>query len=176
MGEDDDNDSHLSVYQLSGARHQCSLFVDKVTRHMHGDWMCLLNEISQFNSVKHTVQLKVGVETQLSWKVMIGQDERVHNSPILHLTEGDHVSVACVAGEGFPVMQFSWEHHVVPGSEVNNSGPRTGREYQERSWDSSNNSGLLNNTRKAVYSVSGGSHLYSGSQTVDDVANITHNN
>ena len=37
-------------FQLSGARHQCSLFVDKVTRHMHGDWMCLLNEISQFNS------------------------------------------------------------------------------------------------------------------------------
>ena len=36
--------------QLSGARHQCSLFVDRVTRHMHGDWMCLLNEISQFNS------------------------------------------------------------------------------------------------------------------------------
>ena len=40
----------IVVVQLSGARHQCSLFVDRVTRHMHGDWMCLLNEISQFNS------------------------------------------------------------------------------------------------------------------------------
>jgi len=177
--EDDDNDSHLSVYKLSGARHQCSLFVDKVTRHMHGDWMCLLNEISQFNSVKHTVQLKVGVETQLSWKVMIGQDERVHNSPILHLTEGDHVSIACVAAEGFPVMQFSWEHHIVqqPSEKADNSTRiRTGREYKDRRpWDDSTNSGILNQTRKAVYSVGSGSHLYSGSQTIDYVANLTHN-
>lgn len=92
-------------------------------------------------SVKHTVQLKVGVETQLSWKVMIGQDERVHNSPILHLTEGDHVSIACVAGEGFPVMQFSWEHHIVqqPSEKADNSTRiRTGREYKvmREQWNS----------------------------------------
>ena len=84
--------------------------------------------------MKHTVQLKVGVETRLSWSVMRESSSmaRTHDHPVLELTEGDHVSVACVAGEGFPVMQFSWEHHVVPGSEVNNSRPRTGREYQVR--------------------------------------------
>ena len=84
--------------------------------------------------MKHTVQLKVGVETRLSWSVMreSSSQARTHDHPVLELTEGDHVSVACVAGEGFPVMQFSWEHHVVPGSEVNNSRPRTGREYQVR--------------------------------------------
>ena len=48
--------------QLSGARHQCSLFVDRVTRHMHGDWMCLLNEISQFNS---GLQIKSRVVLQM---------------------------------------------------------------------------------------------------------------
>ena len=84
--------------------------------------------------MKHTVQLKVGVETRLSWSVMRESSSmaRTHDHPVLELTEGDHLSVACVAGEGFPVMQFSWEHHVVPGSEVNNSRPRTGREYQVR--------------------------------------------
>ena len=39
--------------------------------------MCLLNEISQFNSVKHTVQLQVGVEAKLSWKMIQGYDGTV---------------------------------------------------------------------------------------------------
>jgi len=151
---------------------------------MHGDWMCLLNEISQFNSVKHTVPLKVGVETHLSWKVVRGQsggNDNLHLSPILKLTEGDHVSIVCAAEEGFPVMQFSWEHHVVQQKEKenleNNTRARIGREYQDRdSWGSfPQQSGILNNTRKAVYSISSGSHLYSGHQTIDYIANLTHN-
>ena len=80
------------------------------------------------------MQLKVGVETELSWRVrMESQDDRVHNNPVLHLTEGDHVSIACVAGGGFPVMQFSWEHHIVqlPSDKSDNSTRiRTGREYK----------------------------------------------
>ena len=87
--------------------------------------------------VKHTVSLKVGVETHLSWKVVRGQsggNDNLHLSPILKLTEGDHVSIVCAAEEGFPVMQFSWEHHVVQQKEKenleNNTRARIGREYQ----------------------------------------------
>jgi hypothetical protein len=164
---DDDSDGHLSVYKLSGARRTCSLFVDAVTRQMHGEWMCLLNEISQFNSVKHTVQLQVGVEAKLSWKIIQGYDgtgetSLESDSPSLDLTEGDEVKIVCVATEGFPLMQFDWEHQGVSQpsqpSQPNMTKQRTGREY------------------KAVYSLGGGSHLYSGSQTVDYKANLTHNN
>ena len=111
--------------------------MDAVTRHMHGEWMCLLNEIKQFNSVKHTVQLQVGVEAKLSWKVVQGYDGSVQtdldgSSPELHLTEGDEVKVVCVASEGFPLMQFDWEHHGV--TQGNTTKQRTGREYQVRPW------------------------------------------
>lgn len=177
---DDDSDSHLSVYKLSGARRTCSLFVDAVSREMHGEWMCLLNEISQFNSVKHTVQLQVGVQAKLSWKVIRGYDGSVQtetdvesDSPQLDLTEGDEVKIVCVATEGFPLMQFDWEHHGL--SQTNRTKQRTGREYQEPTpWDRFQ-SQALNSTRKAVYSLGGGSHLYSGSQTVDYKANLSHN-
>ena len=127
--------------QLSGARRTCSLFVDAVTRQMHGEWMCLLNEISQFNSVKHTVQLQVGVEARLSWKMIQGYDGTVETelegeSPALQLTEGDEVKIVCVATEGFPLMQFQWEHQgVSPPSQpslANSTKQRTGREYKVR--------------------------------------------
>ena len=103
---------------------------------MHGEWMCLLNEISQFNSVKHTVQLQVGVKARLSWKVVQGYDGRVESdlegsSPTLHLTEGEEVKIVCVASEGFPLMQFSWEHLGL--ASTNQTRQRSGREYQVRS-------------------------------------------
>ena len=102
---------------------------------MHGQWMCLLNEISQFNSVKHTVQLQVGVEAKLSWKMIQGFDGTVEtdlegDSPSLQLTEGDEVKIVCVASEGFPLMQFSWEHLGL--RETNRTRQRTGREFQVR--------------------------------------------
>ena len=108
---------------------------------MHGEWMCLLNEISQFNSVKHTVQLQVGVEAKLSWKMIQGFDGTVEtdlegDSPSLQLTEGDEVKIVCVATEGFPLMQFTWEHQgVSPPSQpglANSTKLRTGREYKVR--------------------------------------------
>ena len=107
---------------------------------MHGQWMCLLNEISQFNSVKHTVQLQVGVEAKLSWKMIQGFDGTVEtdlegDSPSLQLTEGDEVKIVCVATEGFPLMQFDWEHHgVSQPSQTNMSKQRTGREYKVRQY------------------------------------------
>ena len=110
---------------------------------MHGEWMCLLNEISQFNSVKHTLQLQVGVEAKLSWKMIQGHEGTEENqlesdSPSLQLTEGDEVKIVCVATEGFPLMQFDWEHHGVsePGqpSQANMTKQRTGREYKVRTF------------------------------------------
>ena len=117
--------------------------MDAVTREMHGQWMCLLNEISQFNSVKHTVQLQVGVEAKLSWKLIqgyegTGETELESDSPSLHLTEGDEVKIVCVATEGFPLMQFDWEHQGVSQAEqagqANLTKQRTGREYKVRSY------------------------------------------
>ena len=105
---------------------------------MHGEWMCLLNEISQFNSVKHTVQLQVGVEAKLSWKIIQGYDGTGEtalesDSPSLDLTEGDEVKIVCVATEGFPLMQFDWEHQgVSQPSQPNMTKQRTGREYKVR--------------------------------------------
>ena len=92
----------------------------------------------KYISVKHTVQLKVGVETRLSWRVIHGHEggavtDMVHHQPVLHLTEGDTVSIVCVADQGYPVMQFQWEHHVTPSDNSdtsNNTRTRVGREYK----------------------------------------------
>ena len=47
-----------TILSMSGERSTCSLHIARVTRHMHGGWMCLLNEISQFDSVKTMVNVE----------------------------------------------------------------------------------------------------------------------
>ena len=60
--------------------------------------------------MKHTVQLKVGVATHLSWAVVreggAAAGQAAPAAEVLQLTEGDRVSIACVAAPGYPVMQF----------------------------------------------------------------------
>ena len=82
-------------------------------------------------SVKHTVQLKVGVATHLSWAVVRegGAAAGQVAAEVLQLTEGDRVSIACVAAPGYPVMQFGWEHRILQ-QEQNTTRARVGREYQ----------------------------------------------
>ena len=81
------------------------------------------------------------METRLTWRVVHGHEggavtDMVHSQPVLHLTEGDTVSIVCVADQGYPVMQFQWEHHVVQtpsdssDNSDNNTRPRVGREYK----------------------------------------------
>ena len=69
-----------SLLSLSGGSNTCSLHISTVTRHMHGSWMCLLNEISQFNSVKDSIMVEVAVPTVVMW------GDGIHSD--LHITEG----------------------------------------------------------------------------------------
>ena len=88
-------------------------------------------------SVKHTVQLKVGVATHLSWAVVreggAAAGQAAPAAEVLQLTEGDRVSIACVAAPGYPVMQFGWEHRLLQ-QEQNTTRARVGREYQVEYW------------------------------------------
>merc|ERR1711962_432909 len=45
----------------SSSRTECSLYIERLGREDHGKWMCLLNDIQEFDTVKSTVSVEVGV-------------------------------------------------------------------------------------------------------------------
>ena len=81
--------------------------------------MCLLNEISKFESVKTMVKVEVGVPAELAWQ------ENSHEG-VLHLTEGEEKEIVCLATEGYPCMDFGWTSY-----RVDEPLSRSGREFRE---------------------------------------------
>eukprot|EP00092_Neocalanus_flemingeri_P070795 GFUD01086924.1.p1 GENE.GFUD01086924.1~~GFUD01086924.1.p1 ORF type:complete len:574 (+),score=114.66 GFUD01086924.1:113-1834(+) len=160
-----------TLLSLSGESSTCSLDIARVTRHMHGGWMCLLNEISQFDSVKTIVKVEVGVPAEVGWKTDTQED-------ILHLTEGEEKEIVCLATDGYPAMDFMWSSY---RTEKKRSLVRNAREYlgsieQGNKYpDESSDSSITNRTGKATYSLTHGSHLYSGSQSLLYRANMSDN-
>ena len=90
-----------SLLSLSGELSTCSLHIARVTRDMHGGWMCLLNEISHFDSVKTIVKVEVGVPAKVGWNNNVEEG-------VLHLTEGEEEEIICSAVEGYPHTNFVW--------------------------------------------------------------------
>ena len=102
--------------------------------------MCLLNEISQFDSVKTIVKVEVGVPAEVGWKTDTQEG-------ILHLTEGEEKDIVCMATDGYPVAEFMWTSYREGERRL---GARNDREYQgsEEMEEDSSDFIITNKTKK----------------------------
>ena len=142
-----------SLLSLSGERSTCSLHIARVTRSMHGGWMCLLNEISHFDSVKTIVKVEVGVPAKVGWNNHVEEG-------VLHLTEGEEKEIICTAVEGYPLTNFVWTSYKEEGRTRSRSSTRNARMFEDVEEDDI----TVNKTGEVLYSIIPGSHLYSMSQ------------
>ena len=130
-----------TLLSLSGESSTCSLHIARVTRHMHGGWMCLLNEISQFDSVKTIVKVEVGVPAEVGWKTDTQEG-------ILHLTEGEEKDIVCMATDGYPVAEFMWTSYREGERRSHARSARIFNEQKEKNTHDSSRSIITNNTRQ----------------------------
>jgi len=159
----------------SASHSSCSLSIARVSREDHGNWMCLLNDITEFDTVKERVKVEIGVEAEAVWRPMEGLEGNV-----LSLVEGEEREVVCEGREGYPAPSFLWDSHApsiserMGRSEEERDGSdgvrkREGKEVAERSVDLDLFNGEeeeaipLNTTTKVTLLQSGG-HLYHGQQ------------
>ena len=142
---------------LSGSPGQqsCSLHIPRVSRAMHGHWVCLLNEISQFRSAKVAVPVQVGVATKLSWIVQHGGERSTAPlpRPLLTLTEGDTVTIVCQAGQAFPAPEFSWRARRQSDSSPSLAG-------LPPDWS----------LTPATHTLQPGGHLYTAQQSITNIS------
>jgi hypothetical protein len=107
--------------RLTGTPTSCTLHVTHASAaHHHGDWMCLLNDIRDFETVRGRVRLEVATPARLSWRLQTGgagmtvtaatAEEDSGNEPlVLSVMEGERTNVSCVARGAFPPPRFAWE-------------------------------------------------------------------
>lgn len=157
-----------TMLSLSGSPSTCSLHIASVTREMHGGWMCLLNEINKFDSVKTLLNLEVGVAAQLAWR-------NIMDDGVLYLNEGEEKEILCEATDGYPYTEFEWESFS-NGEDKNPS--RNARMYVEKYEEATVEQSdylIANKTGKTTYTTTPGSHLYSASQGLLYRANMSDN-
>ena len=130
-----------TLLSLSGESSTCSLHIARVTRHMHGGWMCLLNEISQFDSVKTIINVEVGVAAKVGWKTDIQEG-------ILHLMEGEEKEIVCEAVDGYPHTDFVWTSYGAGDRRYNTRNARMFDSQKEDFPDDSSESLVNNRTGK----------------------------
>jgi hypothetical protein len=123
---------------LTGTPTSCTLHVTAANAAAHhGDWMCLLNDIRDFETVRGRVGLEVATPARLSWLMRppltavrndaAADGETVH----LHLMEGERTNITCVARGGFPAPHFIWEesgHNPDSAARINFGGKETAAE------------------------------------------------
>lgn len=151
-----------ALLSLSGERSTCSLHIARVTRSMHGGWMCLLNEISHFDSVKTIVKVEVGVPAKVGWNTRVEEG-------VLYLTEGEEKEIICSAVEGYPQTNFAWTSY--KEEERTRSSTRNARMFEQIEEDDI----TVNKTGDILYSIVPGSHLYSMSQSLLYTAHLADN-
>ena len=113
--------------------------------------MCLLNEISHFDSVKTIVKVEVGVPAKVGWNNHVEEG-------VLHLTEGEEEEIICSAVEGYPHTNFVWTSYKEGRSR---SSTRNARMFEAEDVEDDL---TVNKTGEVLYSIVPGSHLYSMSQ------------
>jgi len=148
-----------TLLSLSGVSSTCSLDIARVTRDMHGGWMCLLNEIEQFDSVKTIVRVEVGVPAKVGWITHTQEG-------LLHLVEGEEKEIVCGATDGYPHADFAWTSYRSEDRTLQTRNARMFNQHEDEFPDDSPSSLITNRTGKAIYSLVPGSHLYSGSQSL----------
>ena len=85
---------------LEGGRSSCSLTIDRVTREDWGQWMCLLQDPNDFLTDRRLLEVQVARRGQL----------HLEGEGVVHLTEGQTLSVTCTVKGAFPRPSFSWLH------------------------------------------------------------------
>jgi hypothetical protein len=78
----------------------------QVVREDHSRWMCLVNDIVDFNARKSFVTLHIGVEAKMGINVHGG--DLISREGILRLVEGVDVDIKCYANGGYPLPTFLW--------------------------------------------------------------------
>ena len=130
-----------TLLSLSGESSTCSLDIARVTRDMHGGWMCLLNEIEQFDSVKTIVRVEVGVPAKVGWITHTQEG-------LLHLVEGEEKEIVCGATDGYPQMDFKWNSYKPDKRISQASTARMLEDLEEKHRNNSVNDFITNNTRQ----------------------------
>ena len=130
-----------TLLALSGDSRTCSLHIASVTGSMYRGWMCLLNEISQFDSVKTIINVEVGVAAKVGWKTDIHEG-------ILHLMEGEEKEIVCEAVDGYPHTDFVWTSYGAGDRRYNTRNARMFDRQNEDFPDDSSESLVKNRTGK----------------------------
>jgi len=165
----------------SASHSSCSLLIARVSREDHGQWMCLLNDITEFDTVKERVKVEVGVEAVGGWGAVDGLE-----GGVLSLVEGEEREVVCEGREAYPAPSFLWDSHkpdlISEGGRRSEKERRDGSEVKEvaersvelelfNAGDLEEEAIPLNNTSKVTLLQSGG-HLYHGQQSLRYVARL----
>ena len=130
-----------TLLSLFGESSTCSLDIARVTRDMHGGWMCLLNEIEQFHSVKTIVRVEVGVPAKVGWITHTQEG-------LLHLVEGEEKEIVCGATDGYPQMDFKWSSNRTVKRKSQARTARMLENLEEKHRKDSENDFITNNTRQ----------------------------
>ena len=130
-----------TLLSLSGESSTCSLDIARVTRDMHGGWMCLLNEIEQFDSVKTIVRVEVGVPAKVGWITHTQEG-------LLHLVEGEEKEIVCGAVDGYPHADFAWTSYRSEDRTLQTRNARMFNQHEDEFPDDSPSSLTTNRTGK----------------------------
>ena len=130
-----------TLLSLSGESSTCSLHIARVTRSMHGGWMCLLNEIKQFGSVKTIVNVEVGVPAKVGWKTDLTEG-------VLYLMDGEEKEIVCGATDGYPRTDFVWTSYRANARRTQTRNARMFEDPNEDYIDDSTDSLITNRTKK----------------------------
>jgi hypothetical protein len=130
-----------TLLSLSGESSTCSLDIARVTRDMHGGWMCLLNEIEQFDSVKTIVRVEVGVPAKVGWITHTQEG-------LLMLVEGEEKEIVCGAVDGYPHADFAWTSYRSEDRTSQTRNARMFNQHEDEFPDDSLSSLTTNRTEK----------------------------
>jgi len=89
---------------IIGQRMACDLEI-KVTRDDHGNWMCLVNDNKEFNTIKEFISVSVGVIAETGVTV---EGVEVHDGDVIEAVEGDSLDIQCYARNGYPGAEIEW--------------------------------------------------------------------
>jgi len=162
----------------SASHSSCSLSIARVSREDHGNWMCLLNDITEFDTVKERVKVEVGVEAVGVWGAVDGLE-----GGVLSLVEGEEREVVCEGRQGYPAPSFLWDSHKPDISERERRGKSEERdgsevkEVAERSvelelFNGEEEEAIPLNTTSKVTLLQSGGHLYHGQQSLRYVGRL----
>jgi len=90
--------------QLIGGTNYCDIEI-QVRPEDHGRWMCLVNDIKNFDAKKKYVELNVGIQSVLQVEI---SGARETEEDVIETVEGDTIDIRCSASGGYPAPSLTW--------------------------------------------------------------------